>query len=475
MDARRATSQQEFAAALRRVVSPEETIPLNELTAVIPRADELALDDASPFVLIRTDLDVPVKNDQVVDETRLVVAKPVIEHFLDRGRTAVLFGHIGRTPDASLRPVCVAIEEVLGMEVRFVEDWVDEEANGPSSELRAALEVGSGPSLVVLENARKYWFERALWTADPDELEALVPRLFQLAMRLRDVLSPIEVNESIAASNLDFSSSVLPLVMSQTGMGFFMHREFKEQMPEVLNTDFVVFSGLKMDKLDDLERMLDRRNLRTVFVGGALAMPLLKARASLSGTEFSAGRAERDPDFKGYVSPERIEQGKRIVQTCERLDVGLFLPVDFVLDDGAVGTDIPSDRLQMDVGPETVKHFTSLVTRYVEEARQGRAAGVVFYNGVFGKFEEERFSNGTKAAVHLLGQMTAAGLRTYVGGGEGRLALLRHGSVSDVTHAFTAGGTVLKCLSDRPIGYMKAMYHQNVAAGRGRGSSPESG
>lgn len=463
MYARTAPSQEEFAAALREVVS-SGTIPLDELTAVIPRADRLEEAGASSSVLIRTDLDVPVKDGRVVDESRLAAAKPVIEYCLGRGWTTVLFGHIGRTADSSLRPVCRALQEVLGREVRFVQDWVDEEANGPTSELRATLEEGSRPTVVVLENARKYWFERALWKAGSEDLEALTPRLYQLATRLRDVTAPIEINESIAASNLDFSSSVLPLVMRLTAMGPFMHRELVEQMPAVLKADFVIFSGLKLDKLDDLERMLSRRNLDRVFVGGALAMPLLKARARLSGVELSAGRAERDPDFKGYVSSERTAQAERIVKTCERLGIRLSLPRDFVLDDGRVAADIPPHRLQMDIGPGTIADFASLVSRYIEDSRKGRAAGVVFYNGVFGKFEEERFSNGTKAAIALLGKMTTAGLRTYVGGGEGRLALLRYGSVSDVTHAFTAGGTVLKSLSDRPIGYLKAMYLQNVAA-----------
>jgi 3-phosphoglycerate kinase len=86
----------------------------------------------------------------------------------------------------------------------------------------------------------------------------------------------------------------------------------------------------------------------------------------------------------------------------------------------------------------------------------------MFYNGVFGKFEDERFENGTKSFIELLKIMTDAGIKTYVGGGEGRLALLKYGSLKDVTHAFTCGGTILKSLTNRNLAFLKAMYLQNT-------------
>src|SRR5258708_19633941 len=90
----------------------------------------------------------------------------------------------------------------------------------------------------------------------------------------------------------------------------------------------------------------------------------------------------------------------------------------------------------------------------------------MYLNGVLGKFEEPQFEKGTRDFVGHLRHMTESGIHTYVGGGEGRLALLKYGVLSDVTHAFTAGGTILKSLSDKRIQYLKAMYLQSCSQPR---------
>lgn len=314
----------------------------------------------------------------------------------------------------------------------------------------------------MLENARRYSVERVLWSATTEDVERLSEPLYGLARDVREKVSDTEINESIAASNTDVSSSVIPLAMEQTGLGFFIDREMKEHVPEVRRADFVVFSGLKMNKLDDLEQMIAKRPLRRILVAGALSMPLKKAQARLGGSSFSLGRAESDPGYKGFVEPKRFTQGERIVRLCGERRIDLVLPVDFVLDNGEVAAQVPEGCSQMDVGPETVKRYASEVEDYLRESETGDTSAVMFYNGVFGKFEDPRFETGTREFIARLGEMTRRGVKTYVGGGEGRLALLKYGSVTDVTHAFTSGGTILKCLADRQIGYLKAMYQQNT-------------
>ena len=83
---------------------------------------------------------------------------------------------------------------------------------------------------------------------------------------------------------------------------------------------------------------------------------------------------------------------------------------------------------------------------------------MAFHNGVFGKFEEDQFSFGTRRFMEQLKRMTEAGLLVYVGGGEGGAALHKYGDESWVTHCFTAGGTILKALGTEPIPYIKALY-----------------
>ena len=85
---------------------------------------------------------------------------------------------------------------------------------------------------------------------------------------------------------------------------------------------------------------------------------------------------------------------------------------------------------------------------------------VAFHNGVMGQFENRAFAAGTESLVETLKALHAAGVAVYVGGGEGRAALERYGSLGDVTHAFTAGGTILKCLADEPLPFLEALAAQ---------------
>ncbi|MEW5925633.1 MAG: phosphoglycerate kinase, partial [Candidatus Zixiibacteriota bacterium] len=195
---------------------------------------------------------------------------------------------------------------------------------------------------------------------------------------------------------------------------------------------------------------------------GSLAMALKKASAQLDGGDFSIGRAESDSSIKAFIDMKRVKQAKRIVKLCHSMHVDLVLPSDFILETGEVAETIPQDKLQMDIGPKSQKAIAGKIREYIRQYSSLDTKSVVFYNGVFGKFEDDRFAEGTKSFIPLLKEMTKAGILTYVGGGEGRLALVKYGSLEDVTHAFTCGGTILKSLTDYHISYLKAMYIQNT-------------
>ncbi len=445
-------------SATERFVEPS----LEDTVAAIPRVDELRGEPFRGTVLVRTDLDVPIADGRVADPSRLVASAPTLRHCLDRGWKVVMLGHLGRDPRESLAPVSEAMAEILGVPVTFLPEWLDE-ANHRLLD-RVVEAVGDAPraSAFMLENTRRYRVEQALWSPGEGGVEGLVDPLYRLASDIRQRLTDTEVNEAIAASNLDVSSAVLPLAMEATAMGFFLAEEMKVHIPAARRADFAVMSGLKLDKLDDLEAMLAAGRLELALVAGSLAMALVKARARRDGRDFFLGLAETDPGAKAFVSPGRIEQADGILESCRARGVELVLPVDFVLEGGEVATEIPEGRAQMDVGPRTRELFAERVRRYIEGARGSGRKHAMFYNGVFGKFEDPRFEAGTRAFIPLLKEMTAAGIATYVGGGEGRLALARYGSLADVTHAFTSGGTVLKCLANRKIGYLLAMYLQNA-------------
>ena len=141
--------------------------------------------------------------------------------------------------------------------------------------------------------------------------------------------------------------------------------------------------------------------------------------------------------------------------------IEFILPVDFVLQDGQVSTTIGAGNQQFDVGPASSAQYEKVVSDFIAAHKNDSPAAVVFHNGVFGMFEDERFSVGTRKFVQQLRRMTDAGIKVYVGGGEGGTALEKYGSQSYVTYVFTAGGTVLNALGSEPVPYLVAL---NMAA-----------
>ncbi len=457
----------QFRSQLQQVIaknSPLDKLALEDILNAIPRIDELdGMKKPEPgrTVLIRADLDVPIENGKVEDPSRLESILKTIEFALSKQYRVVLMGHIGRDKENTLAPVCEALSGLLKKKIDFIPDWIDEGACRLQPEAADRIKAGAPGSLFMLENARKYDIERALWKIDADAFQGVSERMFRLCSDIREKMSTIEINEAIAASNLDFSSCAVPLLMDETGLGFFIDNDMKSHIRQVREANLVVFSGLKIDKLDDLQGILERGNLKEIISAGSLAMALEKAKAQLDGRDFFLGLAETDKTKKFYIDAKRIEQAKAIVKKCREQSVKLVLPVDFVLDSGEVSTGIPEGRAQMDIGPATVSLFRNVLAEYRDEAKSASRKYVLFYNGVFGKFEDPKFEKGTKEFIGMLKDLTAGGVATYVGGGEGRLALQKYGSLKDVTYAFTAGGTVLKSLSNKHIGYLKAMYLQN--------------
>ena len=147
------------------------------------------------------------------------------------------------------------------------------------------------------------------------------------------------VNEALSAGSLDASSTIVPAGMKQVALGAYVAKEFDGPMLRCLAADLVVFSGVKIDKLDDLEAVIGRGAVKMVFVAGSLAMAIKKAAAQLVGADFSMGVAEQPghADKVYYIGPERIEQAKRMLAEGKAKGIEFVLPIDFVLQDGHCG------------------------------------------------------------------------------------------------------------------------------------------
>ena len=447
----------------RRILGlcPEEThLGLEEYVRSIPQLDSLAELPAGTVVLVRGDVDCKPGPQVGQGDIRLRSMLETLQFGRQHGWKQVVFGHIGRKPEGTLEKVAARLGELLEEEVPLVRDWLDEDPLQIAPAARAEIAQAEPGSVLMLENTRRYQIERVLWKASEEDLDQLAPRLAALASAVAEQISPYYVNEAFAAGSLDTSTTVLPAAMQQVALGRYVAGQFSGPLLRCLEATLVVFSGLKIDKLDDLEAIVRRGRVRVVFSAGSLAMALKKAAARLRGGDFSLGVAE-DPqhsDKPYYIPPERIDQATEILRQGEQHGVKFVLPVDFVLQDGSVSEQIGPGQQQLDVGPRTRALFEQEIGNYLQLLEeQPELPRVAFHNGVFGKFEDERFAEGTRHFVGQLKRLKENGVEVYVGGGEGGTALERYGQPDWVTHVFTAGGTVLNALGGEPVPYLVAL------------------
>lgn len=447
--------------------------PLEECLKKIPSIDSLAGLPAGTRVLVRGDTDV-VFDDQGApdDDARLRALVETLRFGVERKWVQILYGHRGRDPKLSLEPVAGYLEKLLAGagikcgKLNVIGDWMNDDTGEILEAAGAAVAKLAPGSIVLLENTRKYKLEQSLWKAKPADLKGLAPKLAAYANGMRDRIGRVHVNEGFAASNRDLSSTIVPVTMDHSALGKYIDGELRAHLQKTRLAELVVFSGMKLEKLDDLQGILNRGQVRVVIAAGLLALALKKADADLAGKPFEMGVAGSQKESKIYIPPERIEQARAMLTGARKNGVEFVLPVDFILGNGQPSDTIPADGAQFDVGPKTIALHAAKVDEFIKYHQQKLASGkgpaVVFHNGVFGKFEEEQFSVGTRRFIEQLKRMTDAGLLVYVGGGEGGAALHKYGDESWVTHCFTAGGTILKALGPEPIPYIKALY---LAAG----------
>lgn len=438
-----------------------ENLSLSDYLKAIPRLTSLSNLPSGTPVLIRGDVDCKPGPQIGQEDIRLRSMKETLEFGRKHGWKQIIFGHLGRKqpdkPIGSLAKVAKRMGEILGCDVPLIEDWLDEGMNTIKPHVTEKIAAASAGGVLMLQNVRAHDIETVLWKAKENALAEIAPKLAAFANSLTDNVASVYVNEALSAGSLDASSTIVPLAMKRVALGDYIAREFDGPMQECIKAQLVVFSGIKIDKLDDLEAMITRGTIRTIFSAGSLAMALKKADALLAGQEFCLGVTE-DPAHKDkpyYIPPERIEQAKRMVQAGKSHGIDFVLPVDFKLGDERVVEVMKPGDQQFDIGPKTIALFEKKVGQFIEKHR-GQPT-VAFHNGVFGMFEDPRFEEGTKAFIKQLKRMKDAGLKVYVGGGEGGTALEKYGQPDWVTHCFTAGGTVLNALGAEPVPYLIAL------------------
>ncbi len=461
----------------RPILSPgnDEHVSLEQFLADIPPLETLNDIPSGTPVLVRGDVDAKPGSSVGQGDIRLRSMVETLEYGRQRGWKMIVFGHIGRDPKATLEKVAARLGKILDSDVPLIKNWLIEKVNRTTdaagkekvsveevsidASVAKSIAAAASGSVLMLENTRQSEIERVLWKAKPADLSKLAPPLAKLANEFRDKVAKVYINEALSAGSLDASTIIVPAAMDRAVLGAYVRQQFAEPMIDCLQADLVVFSGLKSDKLDDLEAIVERGRVRWVFAAGSLAMALKKAQAQLDGGDFSIGKQE-DAQFAKegfYVAPERIEQARRMIAQGRGQGITFVLPIDYRLQDGRVADSIgPADQ-QFDIGPKSSAHFSAKIDEFIA-ASKGRAS-VAFHNGVFGFVEckTQDFAQATKAFMLDLKRMKDAGIRVYIGGGEGGKALEDYGEADWITHTFTAGGTVLNALGSEPVPYLVAL------------------
>lgn len=367
-------------------------------------------------VLVRADLNVPIENGVITDDTRIRESLPTIEYLLGQDARVIVCSHLGRPkgpdPALSLAPVAGRMANLLGREVLFAEDCV-----GPVAE--AAVEA-MGRHVLLLENLR---FHPGEEKNDPEFARQLAS------------LADVFVNDAFGAAHRAHASTegvthYLPAVA-----GLLMEKEVRYLGALVASPPrpfAAVVGGAKVSsKLPAIQHLLPKVDI--LLVGGGMANTFLKAR----GVDVGASLVEDD----------LLDAARELMRTAESRGVELHLPVDVVAasrfaadaETATVPVDsVPRGYLILDIGPETVR-------RYAEALRRAKA---VVWNGPMGVFEMEPFAAGSFELARAIANLDAV---TVVGGGETAAVVAATGLQDRFTHVSTGGGASLEMLEGKTL------------------------
>jgi phosphoglycerate kinase len=369
-------------------------------------------------VFVRADLNVPIEDGRITDDTRIRASLPTIVYLLERDASVILASHLGRPKgkvnDAlRMKPVADRLSQLLGRPVRMTGD-----ALGPG--VQVAVDKLRPGDLLLLENLRFHAAEEA---NDPEFAKALAS------------LADLYVNDAFGAAHRAHASTEgithhLPAVA-----GLLMEREV-DALSKLLRRPprpfHAVIGGAKISgKLEVIEALLSR--CQAVLLGGGMANTFLAAR----GLELG----------KSLVEADQLENAGRTMAEARRKRVRLMLPTDTVIAPQihhrartqVVAVDaVPKDQMIVDIGPETRKAYAEHLAK----------AKTIFWNGPMGVFEVPQFAEGTNAIARTLARRSAATI-TVVGGGDSVAAVEQLGLADKMTHVSTGGGASLEFLEGK--------------------------
>ncbi len=383
-------------------------------------------------VFLRADLNVPLDDGRITDDSRIRASLATIVYLLERGATVILASHLGRPKgkvnDAlRLKPVADRLSQLLGRPVRMTGD-----ALGPG--VQVAVDKLRPGDLLMLENLRFHAEEEA---NDPAFAKALAG------------FANVYVDDAFGSAHRAHASTEGITHFLPSVAGLLMEREVDalsrllERPPKPFHA---IIGGAKVTgKLEVLDALLGR--CQAVLVGGGMANTFLAAKG------FALG--------KSLVEAEQLQDATRIMAEARRKRVRIMLPSDAVVapqvhqraahDVVPIG-EVPKDWMVVDIGPATIAAYTEYLTK----------ARTVFWNGPMGVFEIPAFAAGTNAIARFLANQTDRGVITVVGGGDSVAAVEQLGVADRMSHISTGGGASLEFLEGKTLPGVAALEDATV-------------
>ncbi|MEG1610097.1 MAG: phosphoglycerate kinase [Bilophila sp.] len=378
------------------------------------------LDLKGKTVVFREDLNVPIKGGKITSDKRIRAAIPSLKLALDKGAGIIVLSHLGRPEEGvfseedSLAPVALRLQELLGIPVKLVADYIDGVTVAPGQ-------------CVLGENVRFLKGEKK--------------NTAELAGKLA-ALGDVYVMDAFATAHRAQASTEGAIRQAKVAcVGLLMAAEL-EAVTRILHEPahplLAIIGGSKVStKLEVLENLSTR--VDQLILGGGIANTFLKAAG------FEVGKSLCESDL--------LEAATRIMAQAKARGAAIPLPVDVVvgtsLDEHAPATvrkveNVRPDDMILDLGPETVARYATLIAE----------AGTVIWNGPVGAFEIEQFGKGTQTIAKAVAETSAY---TVTGGGDSIAALEKYGYASQVDYISTAGGAFLEVLEGKTLPAVAAL------------------
>ncbi len=382
-----------------------------------------SLDVAGKRVLLRCDLNVPIKEGVIRDDGRIRASIPTIKYLLESGASVVIMAHLGRpkgerNPDLTLAPVAHRLGDLLEMPVQFSSEIVCAEVDARKSSLLPR-------QILLLENIR---YEAAETSKDHDERTAFAKQLANgMDLFVSDGFGAVHRKH---ASVYDIAKQI------PHAAGFLVAAEIEVLKKLTDNVDRpygVVLGGAKVsDKIGVIKNLLSKVDV--LAIGGGMLFTFLAAQGHEIG--------------KSLVELDLVEDVKELIKEAKILGVELLLPTDIVVaplfsadaTPTLVDADaIPADQLGLDIGPVTAAAFGAAIEK----------CHTVFWNGPMGVFEFPNFANGTKVVAESLTKVSGI---SVVGGGDSAAAVRALGFKDDqFGYISTGGGASLEYLEGKQL------------------------